>query len=128
MAKEIHQLGKYELLEKIGEGGYGIVYRGRDPLLEREVAIKVLRSDLASSAEFIERFRREARLAASLRHPNIVTVIEVGEQSGSYYLVMDYLSGGSLQMLLDRLLIMGQRFAKVLLQRVQMATCHFDNL
>ena len=86
-------LGKYELLDKIGEGGYGIVYKGRDPLLEREVAIKVLRADIASAPDFIERFRREARLAASLRHPNIVAVIEVGEQDGRYYLVMEYLDG-----------------------------------
>ena len=86
-------LGKYELLDKIGEGGYGIVYKARDPLLEREVAIKVLRADIASAPDFIERFRREARLAASLRHPNIVGVIEVGEQDGRYYLVMEYLDG-----------------------------------
>lgn len=89
-------LGKYDLLEKVGEGGFGIVYRAQDPLLDRQVAVKVLRSDLASSPEFIERFRREARLAASLRHPNIVTVIEVGSEAGRYFLVMDYLSGGSL--------------------------------
>jgi serine/threonine protein kinase len=94
------QLGKYELLEKIGEGGYGIVYKARDPLLEREVAIKILRSDIASAPDFVERFRREARLAASLRHPNIVSVIEVGEQEGRYYLVMEYLEGEVLSALL----------------------------
>ena len=87
------KLGKYELLEKIGEGGFGIVYKARDPLLEREVAIKILRADIASAPDFVERFRREARLAASLRHPNIVSVIEVGEQEGRYYLVMEYLEG-----------------------------------
>jgi serine/threonine-protein kinase len=93
-------LGKYELKEKIGEGGYGIVYKARDPLLERNVAIKVLRMDIASSPDFVERFRREARLAASLRHPNIVSVIEVGEQEGRYYLVMEYLEGEVLSALL----------------------------
>jgi len=93
-------LNRYELLEKLGEGGFGVVYRGRDPMLERLVAIKELRADLTSDLDYIERFRREARLAASLRHPNIVTVIEVGEQDGRYYLVMDYLPGGSLK---DRL-------------------------
>jgi len=95
------KIGKYEILEKIGEGGFGIVYRGRDAMLEREVAIKVLKSDVASAPDFVERFRREARLAASLRHPNIVNVIEVGEQEGSYYLVMEYLAGQTLAKLLE---------------------------
>jgi serine/threonine protein kinase len=94
------KLGKYELLEKIGEGGFGIVYKARDPLLEREVAIKILRMDIAGAPDFVERFHREARLAASLRHPNIVTVIEVGEQEGRYYLVMEYLEGEVLSELL----------------------------
>ena len=89
-------MGKYEVLEKIGEGGFGIVYRGRDPMLERDVAIKVLKSDVATSPDFVARFRREARMAASLRHPNIATVIEVGEHDGRYFMVMDYLSGGPL--------------------------------
>ncbi len=97
MSDKMQTLGKYQLLEKIGEGGFGVVYRARDPLLERDVAIKVLRADLASAPDFVERFRREARLAASLRHPNIVTVIEVGEQDGRYYLVMDDLPGVSLK-------------------------------
>ncbi len=101
MSDKMQTLGKYQLLEKIGEGGFGVVYRARDPLLEREVAIKVLRADLASAPDFVERFRREARLAASLRHPNIVTVIEVGEQDGRYYLVMDDLPGGTLQNVLE---------------------------
>ncbi|MBL7163910.1 MAG: serine/threonine protein kinase [Anaerolineales bacterium] len=98
--KAFSNIGKYEILEKIGEGGFGIVYRGRDPMLEREVAIKVLKSDVATSPDFVERFRREARLAASLRHPNIATVIEVDEREGHYYLVMDYFPGGPLSALL----------------------------
>lgn len=99
--KKTSTIGKYEILEKIGEGGFGIVYRGRDPMLDREVAIKVLRADLASSPGFVERFRREARLAASLRHPNIVGIIEVGEHESRYYLVMEYLSGQPLDQLLE---------------------------
>lgn len=96
-------IGKYEVKEKIGEGGFGIVYRARDPMLDREVAIKVLRADIASSPDFVERFRREARLAASMRHPNIATIIEVGEHEGRYFLVMDYLSGGSLDSYLEKM-------------------------
>jgi len=98
--KKNSTIGKYEILEKIGEGGFGIVYRGRDPMLDREVAIKVLRADVSTSPDFVERFWREARLAASLRHPNIATVLEVGEEKGRYFLVMDYLPGGPLSDLL----------------------------
>jgi len=94
-------IGKYEILEKIGEGGFGLVYRGHDPLLNRQVAIKVLKGDVATAPDFVERFRREARLAASLRHPNIVNVIEVGEHEGRFYLVMDLLPGGTLSSLLE---------------------------
>jgi len=94
------KIGKYEILEKIGEGGFGIVYRARDPMLERDVAVKVLKSEVATSPDFVERFQREAHLAAALHHPNIVNVIEVGEQEGRLFLVMDLLSGGTLSKLL----------------------------
>ncbi len=94
------KLGKYELLEKIGEGGYGAVYHGYDTKMGRQVAIKILHSQLTVSPEFIERFRREALLASSLRHPHIITVTDLDEQGGQYFLVMDYLPGGSLEKLL----------------------------
>lgn len=89
-------MGKYELFEKIGEGGFSLVYRGRDVMLERLVAIKVLKGDASSSSDFVERFRREARMAASLRHAAIVNVLDVGEYEGRYFLVMDLLPGGTL--------------------------------
>ena len=98
--KAFSKIGKYEILEEIGSGGFGIVYRGHDPMLDRDVAIKVLRADVATSVDFVERFRKEARLAASLRHPNIATVIEVDEHDGRYFLVMDYFPGGPLSVLL----------------------------
>ena len=98
--KAFSKIGKYEVLEEIGSGGFGIVYRGHDPMLDRDVAIKVLRADVATSVDFVERFRKEARLAASLRHPNIATVIEVDEHEGRYFLVMDYFPGGPLSVLL----------------------------
>jgi serine/threonine-protein kinase len=98
----VQKFGKYESWEKIGDGVYGSTYRSRDPLLDRQVAIKSYRAELTASPEFMEHFRREARQLASLRHPNIVTVIDGGEENGQFYLVMEYLPGGSLvQMLRD---------------------------
>jgi formylglycine-generating enzyme required for sulfatase activity/predicted Ser/Thr protein kinase len=93
-------IGKYQLLEQIGEGGFGVVYRARDAQLEREVALKLLHAHLASAPDFVERFRREAKMAAALHHPNIVTMIDVGEQAGRYFLVMEYIPGPSLSALL----------------------------
>ena len=94
---------KYELLEELGRGGFGTVYRARDTSLEVERAVKVLHSVLVASPEFIERFRREARVSARLDHPNIVPVYEFGEEEGgAYFLVMKYLPGGSLKDVLKK--------------------------
>jgi len=90
-------LGKYELLEELGRGGFGTVYHARYTSLEVERAVKILHAVLVASPEFIERFRREAKVSARLDHPNIVPVYEFGEQEGAYYLVMKYLPGGSLK-------------------------------
>jgi hypothetical protein len=101
MAKknESTTIGKYEILEKLGEGGFGVVYRGHDLALNRQVAVKVLHASLVVTPEFIERFKREARLAASLHHPNIITMLDVGEEE-RYFLVMELLPGGTLRDLL----------------------------
>jgi serine/threonine protein kinase len=93
------QLGKYRILARIGEGGFGVVYRAEDTTLGREVAIKVLHPHL-NLPDFIAGFQREARLTATLEHPNIVTVHELCEVEGRFFLVMSYLPGGSLK---DRL-------------------------
>ncbi|MGC1379334.1 MAG: serine/threonine-protein kinase [Anaerolineales bacterium] len=95
-------LGKYELIEELGRGGFGTVWRARDTSLDVERAVKVLHPALATSPEFIERFRREGRFAARLEHPHIVPVYELGEADGHYYLSMKYLPGGSLKDLLAR--------------------------
>jgi hypothetical protein len=94
------KLGKYETSEKLGEGVYGSTYHSCDQLLGRHVAIKILRGEITSSPYFIEHFRSVAQLVAALRHPNIVTMIDGGEQNGQYYMVVDYLSNGSLNDLL----------------------------
>ncbi len=100
--KKGHQLGHYEILEPLGAGGMGEVYRARDPRLDREVAIKVLPSHLADNPEFRQRFEREARTISNLNHPNICTLHDVGEQDGVHYLVMELLEGETLAQRLEK--------------------------
>src|SRR6202795_5384934 len=90
------RLGPYEILSNIGAGGMGEVYRAKDTRLNRIVAIKVLPSHLADSSELKERFEREARTIASLNHPHICTLYDVGYQDGTDFLVMEYLEGETL--------------------------------
>ena len=90
------RLGPYEILSAIGAGGMGEVYRAKDTRLDRIVAIKVLPAHLADSAELRERFEREARTIASLNHPHICTLYDIGHQDGTDYLVMEYLEGETL--------------------------------
>ncbi|HET7197424.1 MAG TPA: serine/threonine-protein kinase, partial [Burkholderiales bacterium] len=95
-------LGRYRVLDELGRGAMGAVYRAVDPLIEREVALKTLLPDLPPEimAEVRERFLREARSAGRLSHPNIVTVFDVGEQDGVAYIAMELLEGRSLQQML----------------------------
>ncbi len=88
---------RYELIEKIAEGGMARVYRGRDLLLKRTVAVKVLKDQMTGDAAFIRRFEREAQSAAALSHPHIVSIYDVGEQDGTYYMVMEYVDGKNLK-------------------------------
>ena len=90
------RLGPYEILSAIGAGGMGEVYKARDTRLDRIVAIKVLPTHLADRAELRERFEREARTIASLNHPYICTLHDIGHQDGIDFLVMEYLEGGTL--------------------------------
>lgn len=93
---------RYEILQTIGEGGMANVYLAKDPILERNVAIKVLRGDLANDEKFVRRFQREALSASSLSHPNIVEIYDVGEDNGNYYIVMEYIPGKNLKQLLKK--------------------------
>lgn len=88
---------RYEILEKIGVGGMAIVYKAKDKKLERYVTVKVLREEFTSDEEFKIRFKIEARSAASLSHPNIVNVYDVGEDGNIYYIVMEYVNGDTLK-------------------------------
>jgi serine/threonine protein kinase len=106
---QARQLGSYELIRRLGEGGMARVYLARDVRLGREVAVKVLEPQLAERPGFRERFLREARVAASLDHPHIVPLYDFGESDSLLYLVMPYVSGGSLQDILKRApLLMGE--------------------
>ncbi len=95
------QLGSYEILEEIGCGGMGRVYKARQPSLDRTVAVKVLLPQLAADRVFVERFLREARSIATLEHPGIVTIFDVGEASGTYYFAMQLLDGRPLDEMLE---------------------------
>ena len=95
-------LGVYQIMEEVGRGGMASVYRAYQSSLNRYVAIKVLPPQLAYDEEFVQRFLREAQAAASLSHPNIVVVHDVGEQGGLYYIVMEFLEGQTLKDLIQR--------------------------
>ena len=87
---------RYKIVKSIGEGGMANVYLAWDTILERDVAVKILRGDLADDEKFIRRFQREANSASSLKHPNIVQMYDVGEDSGKYFIVMEYVDGKTL--------------------------------
>ena len=93
---------RYQLLESQGKGGMATVYRARDKMLERDVAIKLLRDDYSDDEEFRERFRQEARAAANLSHPNIVTVHDFGFDVGKLFIVMEFVDGPDLKTLIRR--------------------------
>ena len=93
---------RYEIIKSIGEGGMANVYLGFDTILDRNVAIKVLRGDLSNDEKFVRRFQREALSASSLAHPNIVEMYDVGEDDGTYYIVMEYVEGKTLKQLLKK--------------------------
>lgn len=94
---------RYQLLEPLGSGGMAQVYRARDLMLERFVAVKVLRANYSSDQEFQDRFRQEARSVANLSHPNIVTVHDFGIDQGYLYLIMEYVPGTNLKTMIENL-------------------------
>src|SRR2546430_2631718 len=91
---------RYRILRKLGTGGMANVYLAEDEVLGRRVAIKILNDRHAGDDQFVERFRREAKNAASLSHPNIVSIYDRGEAEGTYYIAMEYLDGRSLKELI----------------------------
>src|SRR5207244_1315701 len=98
---DARKLGKFELLEIVGVGGFGTVYKARDPELDRIVAIKMPRAGHLATSQDIDRFLREARSVAQLHHPAIVSIHEVGQVEGTPYLVEDFVDGITLADLLS---------------------------
>ncbi len=93
---------RYEIIKNIGEGGMANVYLAYDTILDRKVAIKVLRGDLSNDEKFVRRFQREALSASSLSHPSVVEIYDVGEDDGTFYIVMEYVEGKTLKQLIKK--------------------------
>ena len=93
---------RYQVIRTIGEGGMANVYLAHDTILDRDVAVKILRGDLANDEKFVRRFQREAISASSLTHPNIVEMYDVGEDDGKYFIVMEYVEGKTLKSLIKK--------------------------
>jgi len=98
----ITEVGKYRIVDQIGEGAMGVVYRALDPVLNRPVAIKVMSDALARDDDLRGRFLREAQAAGSLQHPNVITIFDFGEVDGHPYIAMEYVEGADLEVLLQR--------------------------
>jgi serine/threonine protein kinase len=122
------RLGRYQIVRPLGEGGMGMVYQAYDPVLKREVAIKVIHPHLVRKPDLKERFRQEAVAAARLKHPGIVQVHDSGEDNHTLYIVMEFISGGNLEEMLEALKKKGQwlvlKEAVEIVQQVSLAVEH----
>src|SRR5260221_1425787 len=98
----VERLGKYEIISEIGRGAMGAVYKARDPLIGRLVALKTITSGMIAQANSLERFYQETRSAGALQHPNIVTIYELGHENNTPFIAMEFIEGGSLDHLVEQ--------------------------
>ena len=109
--------GNYQLVQKVGQGGMGLVYKGRQVSLDRVVAVKILNKSLCDNAEFIKRFEREAKSIARINHPNIMAVYDFGQTDGIYYMVTEFIEGFSLSKLIsDRVMMSVESLSPLIVQ------------
>lgn len=116
--------GRYKIIDILGGGGMANVYLAHDVILDREVAVKILRLDFANDEEFIRRFRREAQNATSLAHPNIVNIFDVGEEDSIYYIVMEYVKGQTLKQYIQQNSPVKVEVALDIMQQLTSAIAH----
>ena len=100
MTQALEKIGKYKILRRIGKGGMGVVYCALDTVLEREIALKIHTVGAEPNVEAVERFFREARVIASLKHPNIVTVFDLGQEDDKVFIAMELLEGSDVTALM----------------------------
>ena len=93
---------RYEIIDRIGVGGMSEVYKAKDHILDRNIAIKVLKAEFAQDMTFVNKFRTEAQSAAGLEHPNIVNIYDVGSQDGIYFIIMEYIEGITLKTYIEK--------------------------
>lgn len=115
---------RYEILEKIGGGGMALVYKAKCRLLNRYVAVKILRPEFTEDEEFVKKFKRESQSAASLSHPNIVGIYDVGMEDGIYYIVMEYIKGQTLKELIKSKGALGVEYATNIALQIASALEH----
>ena len=127
-AGRTERIGKYEILEHIATGGMGVVYKARDVDLNRFVALKILPPDVAKSQTVLERFRREARAAATLRHENIVAIYEINEANGAHYIALEFIEGTDLQDYINRKCRLDPNDARqIMIQAARALACAHEN-